>query len=1144
MRRSGLPPIVSYSIAVGGVSSDEEVFVTTVGLNESANETLRNVSFFDARNLATGVYPYNIRVTNNFAESRIGTDIAERAIVVNGQDSPFGAGWGVDGLARLHKQSDGSVLIVGGAGRAAIFDAGPTFISPDGDFTTLVENPDGTFTRTFTDGTRVEFNTAGLQTQVIDRNGNTTAYAYDAEERLTSITDPTGRQTQFEYAGARLMRVIDPDNRATVFGHDGRGDLTQVTFPDGTTRSFEYDANHLLVVETDARDFSTLREYNRVGQLTRASLPDGSVRQFTPIDSLGLVDPASGLGTETDPAPFLRTGDVESLFVDGAGRTRRSVTDRFGAAVVVEDAAGLTTRFIRNDAGLTTLRLAPNGADTRFEYDDRGNVLRVEEFGNFGFFDALRLTYEPDFNQIASITDARNRTTTLDYDASGNLSEVISPLGRSAQLSYDNRGLITDLLDPLSTPTAFDYDSRGNLAEIASGTGAGERITRLTYTPEGYVAGLIDPEGRAFGFTYDAQGRLTRQTLPDGRQIQMAYDGNGNVVGVTPPGRPQHRFDYSGVNLQSVYTPPNVGLPEPRTQFSYNLAQQLAQITRPDGQIVGLGYDSGGRLDTVTLPRGPVGFGYDGSGNLVSATAPSGIGLEYEYERDLLTDVIWTGPVAGRVEYVYDNDRRISNLSVNFDTVLYEYDDDGLLARAFRFVGETDIPESDLQFLRDPGSGLVTGTNINAVTTDHVYNDFAEPTQVTASVNGTSVYDVNYTRDKLGRITGKTETLGGSTTTFGYEYDLAGRLAEVRTNGAITANYEYDANGNRTRRNGVIGVYDAQDRLLSYDGAAYAYTANGELRTKTEAGATTTYTYDVLGNLTQAQLPGDVTIDYLIDAQNRRIGKQVNGVLVQGFLYQDELKPVAELDAAGNVVSHFVYGTKLNVPEFIIKGEDSYRIVSDHLGSPRLVINTFDGNIVQRMDYDEFGNVVLDTNPGFQPFGFAGGLYDLHSGLVRFGTRDYDPLAGRWTAKDLIGFDGGDVNLYLYVSADPINLVDRDGLQNPLSQLGIPPIAQPSVISEGQAFPQACRDTADCLAQCAKNLIIGEIEGQTGQFSLGIAEGAAGEIALELEARGSAIASRVSSLVSQGAAITAKTLSRISPQITAAQAAACLAGCE
>ena len=116
------------------------------------------------------------------------------------------------------------------------------------------------------------------------------------------------------------------------------------------------------------------------------------------------------------------------------------------------------------------------------------------------------------------------------------------------------------------------------------------------------------------------------------------------------------------------------------------------------------------------------------------------------------------------------------------------------------------------------------------------------------------------------------------------------------------------------------------------------------------------------------------------------------------------------------------------MPDYLIKGGRTYRIVADHLGSPRLVIDSETNQIVQRMDYDSFGNVTADTNPGFQPFGFAGGLYDRDTGLTRFGARDYDPSIGRWTAKDPIGFVSGDTSLYRYVSGDPVNSIDPSGL--------------------------------------------------------------------------------------------------------------------
>jgi RHS repeat-associated protein len=81
------------------------------------------------------------------------------------------------------------------------------------------------------------------------------------------------------------------------------------------------------------------------------------------------------------------------------------------------------------------------------------------------------------------------------------------------------------------------------------------------------------------------------------------------------------------------------------------------------------------------------------------------------------------------------------------------------------------------------------------------------------------------------------------------------------------------------------------------------------------------------------------------------------------------------------------------------------------------------------MDYDEFGNVLVDTNPGFQPFGFAGGLYDPQTKLVRFGFRDYDAKTGRWTTKDPLGFLGGTTNLYSYAGAAPVDFIDPGGLK-------------------------------------------------------------------------------------------------------------------
>jgi RHS repeat-associated protein len=273
-------------------------------------------------------------------------------------------------------------------------------------------------------------------------------------------------------------------------------------------------------------------------------------------------------------------------------------------------------------------------------------------------------------------------------------------------------------------------------------------------------------------------------------------------------------------------------------------------------------------------------------------------------------------------------------------------------------------------------------------------------------------------------------------------YDPAGRLTDVTEDGNFEAHYGYDGDDNRTvftNSSGTVNPsYDAQDRLTSYGPATYAFTANGELMSKTVGGQVTNYTYDALGNLLHVGLPaaladGAQTIDYVVDGQNRRVGRKVNGVLAQGWLYQDQLRPVAQLDGTGtNVVARFVYGSKPNVPDYMVTSGGTYRIFSDHLGSPRLVVDASTGAAIETINFDEFGNetdTVAGTLPtGYVriPFGFAGGLYDPDTGLVRFGARDYDASVGRWTSKDPVGFTGGR-NLYGYVVNDPVNRFDPLG---------------------------------------------------------------------------------------------------------------------
>jgi RHS repeat-associated protein len=115
------------------------------------------------------------------------------------------------------------------------------------------------------------------------------------------------------------------------------------------------------------------------------------------------------------------------------------------------------------------------------------------------------------------------------------------------------------------------------------------------------------------------------------------------------------------------------------------------------------------------------------------------------------------------------------------------------------------------------------------------------------------------------------------------------------------------------------------------------------------------------------------------------------------------------------------------VPDYVRRDGVTYRIVSDHLGSPRYVVNVTDANDAPfAASYSAFGGAT-GTGLAWMPFGFAGGIYDADTGLVRFGARDYDPSVGRWTSKDPLLFASDSAGLYRYALSDPVNRTDPTG---------------------------------------------------------------------------------------------------------------------
>jgi RHS repeat-associated protein len=495
---------------------------------------------------------------------------------------------------------------------------------------------------------------------------------------------------------------------------------------------------------------------------------------------------------------------------------------------------------------------------------------------------------------------------------------------------------------------------------------------------------------------------------------------------VTPPGRPAHTLYYTGADQAERYIPPALAGVDAEVNFHYDadLAPEFADGA--GGQQIAFHHDQSGRIESIVLARGDYVHQYDSvTGHLAHLTSPDAVGLHYSRDGALLRETRWTIPSAADVivGLDYDDAFRPRTLAIQgAPPIEHGYDADDSLIQA-----------GPLTIQRDAQTGLPDTTRAGSVETDLDVSELAEPEHFSATFAGQPLYQASYERDGLGRITHIDEVIAGQSRAVTYDYDDADRLTYVDEQGQPARELLYDPNGNlvEIREAGipiVTATHDAQDRLVTHGRFALTHTDSGHLASKTDTltGESTAYHYDEFGNLLGVDLADGRSIAYLVDGADRRVAKMVDGAIQWLLVYAGSL-PVARLHPDGSVESQYIYGALAHVPDVIIKNGRTYRIVHDHLGSPRLVVDVKTGEIAQRLDHDVHGRVIVDTNPDFQPFGFAGGLHDVDTELVRFGARDYDPALARWTAKDPSGFASGDTNLYAYAYGDPVNFVDPNG---------------------------------------------------------------------------------------------------------------------
>jgi RHS repeat-associated protein len=854
-----------------------------------------------------------------------------------------------------------------------------------------------TITDAFQNVTRV-VRVSPTQVRIVAPHGQMTTLTLDAQGWLTAIQDPNGGRYAMTYAGpdGLLASFQRPSGRRATFTYDPQGYLIEDANNGGASLTFD-----LLERSPHAHRVQMTSAEGHVETYATTTFPADNGFQRT--------ESIAGIGTqhvELFPQAYRR------VTTPGGLSSYQSLGEdpRFGWLSPV-----MTSSQIRNALSGQVLTQSFATSSAVFDATD---LLRLH---------AAETTHTIDAKPWTTSYDGTTRTTTLR-----------SPLGRVTQVTRNDADQMTAIQAGTLLPVTVHYDARGRVQSLRQGA----RTQTFAYNAQGFLKSRTDALGHVSSYTYDANGQVVTAKRPDGRVVRFTYDADGQLLSLTPVSQPAHAFTVNLLGLTESYLPPVVGGQTLETTYAYNRDRQLTRITTPDGTPIDFTYGAGRLLSAVDTSEGTFAYSYLAGGRLAQVTSPQGVQSTLGYAAERLTsqDTLFD-TYAAHVTYAYES-RHVKSLSIAGATgqpasVTYTLDDDDLVVQA-----------GALQIARDPSAGSVVAQTLGAVVEQYTYDpSFGELSsiQAAASVAGSTqpLFSEALTRDALGRITAKTETLPTGVTTYGYAYDPVGRLTDVTVNGVLARHYGYDGNHNRTlvqegtRR--VRGTYDEQDRLVQYGGKTYAYTGNGDRMLRTLAnGLTAEYRYDAFGALlhvtTQSKdAQGHVrtkVVEYINDGFGRRLIKKVDGAPTRQYVWDAGQRLIVELNQQGAVRSHFVYATRSHVPDYLVRAGVTYKIITDHLGSVRLVVDAQDGTVAQALTYDEFGNVLSDSQPGFQPFGFAGGLYDPATQFVRFGARDYDPETGRWTSKDPIGFAGGDTNLYGYSVNDPVNRIDPDGLDS------------------------------------------------------------------------------------------------------------------
>ena len=958
-------------------------------------------------------------------------------------------------------------------------------------YSTLVTyNGDGMAHRIKTDLTdkSIRYEQASRQTIIIDYltdgNNQFTTYRWDTLGRVVEKTgNCCGYTSRLEYDGDNnVVHSEDANGNITTATYDGNGNMLSLTDPLGYAEHYTYTTDNNIATFLDKMGNRYSFTYDNHGNLTAINGPMGDILRVT-YNEYGQAVAVADAMNNTTTYGYDIYGNRNRI-TDAMGNT---TTNTFSIAGLIQSTTspiGETTHYTYNRLEQLIKETDPLNNITQYQYDSRGNITKVIDALN----NPITLTYDA-LSQPLTVSDAMGKTLHYTYNARQKLTQVIDAMGRKSRYRYDDRDRLTMYIDPNNDTTSYSYDGVGHILARFLPNGriveydydANNRLIKSydqygiieqnIYNPLDNIIATISGNGDTTHYMYNTMRLVSSIRDALGHTQQFTYDANGNTLTFTDATNRTTTYTYN--SLDQVLT--ETDEMNNTTTFAYNQDVQLSSVTDANGNTTSYQYDGNGNPTSIIYANGKSSSTtYDGVGNIISEQDESGHiatmqydangrmikrtfhdGSEQQFTYNAMGDMTSATNANATTSFTYSPSGLLTSETLNGKTTRYEYNvRQGNITITYP-SGRTIIEHYDLRnrlqwvsegddtiakFSYDADNYIATRTYDNGLSSSYTFDAAKRLIRLT---DGPSIIDHSMQYDADDNMIAKIDNLNTTQSEI-YSYNAAHKLIDFKKGLAQdnqlpnpTRNIQYvlDALGNRTSitDNGRTTQYthNATNAYTTVGNRNYQYDDRGNMI----ADGQHTYQYDGENNI--VSVDNGATAIYQYDALGRRISKTVSGATTK-FYYSGH-KLLEEYDNEDNLIASYVVGRGVDNVLQMTKGTNKYYYHKDHLGSI-LAITDANGTVVERYEYDPYGNVtifdargsILQNSTIGNRYMFSGREYDNETGLYYFRARTMCPTLGRFMQADPYLYIDS-YNYYTYVDNMPLRYIDANGFKrNPI----------------------------------------------------------------------------------------------------------------